>query len=409
MVMYIEIIAIVLLAIFLDEEKFKKYGIPIIFISLILIGGLRNCLGLDDINYIEVYNNISAGNLSATRNMERIYIYISRFLSMLGFNYKALFLLYSSLTFFFIYIALKKLELKKNEYVLFLLSYLAFNFFPFLTTMRQALAMSIVFLAAVLCYKNKIIKSIILVIIAGFFHNSAWLTLPLILLFSTKIRIDKRIKILIPIACFIVSRTNIVFFIIEKINDILNLGYDTYILDIKETGFIKTGLLTTFMFLLYIIQCFINNITKFKTEINSITNNSQNIDDNKEKIFNQKIIVAYNKLIDYMKRWINLNDIIMDNEKDEFFEKGTLLFFTTFILTYQLGFIARFTYYFIIYENFILLNIISKLKECKSKKVIIAIAIILLVLLDIYIINTANLAGDLSFSNFSFNILGEII
>ena len=197
-----------------------------------------------------------------------------------------------------------------------------------------------------------------------------------------------------------------IYFIVEKLNDILKLGYDSYILSIKETGFITKGIVTTIMFLLYASQCFINNITQLKTDIITQDNNNKVIADvNKMAFLQRQKDIIYNKLIKHIKKWFICNDKEIENEKDEFFEKGELLFFSIFILTYRLGFIARFAYYFIIYENFILLNIIEKLKEEKIKKVAIAIALIMLVLLDIYTINTTTLAGNLSFDNFSFNII----
>lgn len=351
MVIYIEIILILLLSIILKNDKFKKYGIPIIFIFTLLIVGTRNELGLDDKNYIEIFNNVKIGNMNGTRNAEYSYILISQVVAKCGFNYKMLFLVYSIMTFGTMYICIKKLDINKIEFVIFMLSYLIFCFSAFLTTMRQALAASIVFLAFIMIKEKKYKRGILLTIIAGFFHNSAWMCLPILIIFSDRIKINNKIKMLIPILCLLISKTNIVYVVIKLVNQKLHLGYDTYILNVGENNFVNSGILVLLMFIIYEFQFFIKTSSK----------------------------------------------------KDEFLYKGQLLYFSIFYITSGLGFIRRFSYYLLLFESFILVSLTRKIEKHYQKNTISIIIIVLLCALNIYLINSSDIFQNLKFENFSLN------
>lgn len=358
MVAYIGILIILLLEVILDKANFKKYGIPIVLILLMMICGLRNNLGLDDSIYISIFNNIKNGNMSGIRHVEWTYVILSKIVIYMKFNYKMLFFIYSFFTFFILYKCIRKLNLNKYQFTMFILFYIGICFFSFLTTMRQTLAIHMVFLAAILMKENKKIRSIILVIVAGCFHNTAWGILPIIIFFYSKININNKIKIIIPISCMVIGETQIPLKIASIVNKLLHLGYDSYLISGNNEKFVNSGILVIAIFIAYIFQVFLNN-----------------------------------------------KEVLKDSPNYDFWQKGQMLFFSIFFITKNLGFTRRLAYYFMPYESFILIYILSRIRNKEQKTAVYVFIIIMLLLFDLYIIQNVNLAGSLNFNNFTMNFI----
>ena len=355
MVLYLEIIMIIVMVIFFKNKNFTKYGIPIIIMGLTLIVGLRNNLGIDDETYIDIFKMIKNGNMWGVRNAEITYILLTKLLISMHFNYKMLFLIYAIISHTLIYLTIKKMKLNKYYFTIFILTYIVFCFFPYLTTMRQFAAISMIFYASYLCYEGKNKKAIILTIIASLFHSSAIVCLPLVFLFSEKIHISKKAKIILPLIFFIISKSNILLFLLMKINSIFRLGYGLYLSNIKNTSLNHFGLIVGAMYIIYNLQFAIKN---------------------KEK-----------------------------DQLTEFFQKGQLLYYIFFIMALNAGFITRFSYYFLIYQAFLFVNIIKLVKDNKNKHIFFCITMLILVFFIIYQIYDTSIIKNMSIENFSFKFL----
>ena len=350
--MYILLIIVIgIIFIFIPKEKFKKIGLPITLICFILFFGLRNNLGIDDSSYIE---NFNIANSMGTTYIEKSYINISRLIYNLGMNYKAVFLFYSVLTFIFMYLIIKRLEFEKKYLFIYSMSFICFCFFPYLTVMRQFLSTMIIAYSALLLKEKRYIKALIMYMLAGYIHSSAFFMIAIMPIFLDKVKISKKIKIVLPILAIVLSNTGIIKFIFIQLAEMFSISYINYVTNTSSNNLTNSGLLVYLMFLIYLAQFLL------KSKEDSI---------------------------------------------EQYLEKGEMLFFTTFFVTSTMGFVRRLSYYFMFFECFVFITFIKKVSNLKYKNTIIIIFTILQFSFLVYGMAKGIESYDMSFSNFSFNIL----
>lgn len=123
MVAYIIIITLSIMFSAMPKIKFsfserKKYSINGMFFSFLIIAlfvGFRLPIGVDDPMYIEVFNTVKNGDV-VLRDIELSYIFFSYLIgNVFGMNYHGLFLLYSLLSFYYLYRVFDKCVSETNR------------------------------------------------------------------------------------------------------------------------------------------------------------------------------------------------------------------------------------------------------------------------------------------------------
>lgn len=357
MIAYI-ILFICIGAIFLiPKQYFKKYGLVLLMVTFAIFFGIRDNLAVDDLNYIYIFSTFSKSleNVNVYyQNVEMIFKVICRIFGFIHLNYKAVFLLYSSLTFTFLGLFLKKLELSKKELSIFVMFFLGMAFFTYMTVMRQFLAIAIALYGMVLFSEKKYKPSIIWILVSVLFHNSTIVVLFILPIFMDKVKIDYRIKIAIPIFALILGETGIINDIIKLIAQ--NLKYGAYVLDEEGKAFAGSGITHYFYLAVYIIQC----------------------------------IMMKNK----------------QESKNAFLEKGQFIYFTTFFATINSGYAIRVSYIFLI---FLCLLFVTFIKEINTKKLKLLAEIFIYIILIVLIVkNIVSLQNSKFMSNnFSLDFFTE--
>ncbi len=333
MIFYISWFLIVLLLL-VFKKKDSNINIKIIFILFILVYGCRDYGGVDDLNYIEAFNNAIQGKV--VYGIEDSFLAMARFLGGLGFNYKALFFLYALVSFVFVYLAYKELCSSNEDWIIVILGFFVFSFFPTITIMRQFVAASIITYACTLKLKNKKILPLILIALATIFHQGA--VIGFVVYFMSFIKIKPWIKIIIPIGCLYIGYTGYLYQILNKMIVIIPTKYLGYI-----DPYFKTvphiGLLHTLLLAIYLCQFIL------------LINN--NIDEELD-------------------------------EKIHFLESQQMVYFCVFFITLSNGWISRLSIYFILFLPFIFKTFIARFSVEKDKKILFTICLFAYLLLFVY-------------------------
>lgn len=247
-------IFLLIIYLLLDDKKYKKYGVLISFALIFVLFAFRNApVGVDDNNYKLYFELIKSGdyrNFFLISNVEYSYFVICKFLSFLNFNYKSVFVFYSVIAFYFLWLTLKKFDLNKNDYLIVFLSFLSFSLFPFITVMRQFTAAAIGIY--VMCDKKINIKNILLLIIAVLFHNSAIIFIPLFFIQRINFLNKKVVYLSIPLVSVLINYTGIFYNLLKIL--LRNTEYYNYVLLANETHFGGTGIVVIFMFIIYLFN-----------------------------------------------------------------------------------------------------------------------------------------------------------
>lgn len=183
----------------------KRYMlVPLIIMASIV--GFRYQTGGDLGNYELVYNRIINGGET---NYEIVYIVIVRLVHFLHMNFQAVLLIYSIISFTFIYLTMKNMCRCKMEAAIFITFFYAFMFTTYFTIMRQFLSAAIiayVFSRDYQCKKDYIISAI-LFIIACLSHTGAVVVIPIYIFFRSKF-FESNISKLIALLCALFIGTN---------------------------------------------------------------------------------------------------------------------------------------------------------------------------------------------------------
>lgn len=232
---------------FKDCER-KAFFLPTA-IAVILFQGLRSfSVGTDLSVYISAYEKIGsevAFSFNAKyQNFETGYVLLNKILYLAGFSERAFLIAITILIQAPIFFVMYKYSVNP---LLSVLSYFAFgNFIVTFSGLRQSIAMSLCFAAYVFIKERKVVRFIVLTLLACFFHKSAVLCFALYPLYCIKIKNSALPFILIGIAlCFLFK---------EKI-----VGFLSFVYYGKEANIEPNGSYTMFfMYLaLYIVSIFI--------------------------------------------------------------------------------------------------------------------------------------------------------
>lgn len=266
---YIILLLFILLAFLVFAEdriptEYNRIMFCFFCFALILIAGLREVgLDVDSENYEHAYHNYY--NPTVASKMEMSYNIFSSILNKFTNDVHALFLLYASLG-----VSLKFLAFRKYSasYFLPVLIYISFYFeLHEMTQIRTGIISALLLLAIKPMAEQKIFVSLIYIGIASFFHISALIFIPLLLLGNKPIK-GFRLYFwasVIPVAYILSSLLSNVSLIVKipYIGDKLALYQATATLGIFKT-FVNTHspLVLFHIFIFYYLLLFADSITK---------------------------------------------------------------------------------------------------------------------------------------------------
>lgn len=155
----------------------KYYFVSVALFMILLLGLRHDYYGTDTQNYrmtFEMFKNISF-DLALKYNNDIGFAFVFHQLSNMGVGFRIVLLLHS-----FIYITSITILIKNNSKISTMSYWLfiTFGFFVFATTLRQSVALSLTILAFEQMKKKKLLKYLVLMIIASTFHFSALIFLP---------------------------------------------------------------------------------------------------------------------------------------------------------------------------------------------------------------------------------------
>ena len=161
-------------------RKRLKFFVAISLIIPILIGGFRYGVGTDYFNSINLYNNhtkLSFGEFIENNGFgELLFFTLEKIAYSVFHDPRFIFVISVGLTILFFYLGVRVYKLKYPGLVYLL--YLTTIFPMTLNAVRQGVAMSLVFFASTFILKAEKAKYVFMIMIAGLFHISALLLLP---------------------------------------------------------------------------------------------------------------------------------------------------------------------------------------------------------------------------------------
>lgn len=251
LVPYLSLILIVLFISNISFGKNKKNSILLPVIMITIFSAIRYKVGTDYMNYINIYNSFTLGELSNINIIKdeigfKLVLYISKYIFK---SPDFLFIITSIIQGIFLYLIIKKDGNEKGNWIP-LLMYITF-LMPFeMNGIRQGIACLITFYALQQYLDGHKIKCIIYTLLACTFHITAIIILPTIVLieFTKNDRKKMIIGFVIALLVLLISGATIFNSIIDKLD--LN-RYDSYIAegDYNIVAIIKTLLVRTPIYL----------------------------------------------------------------------------------------------------------------------------------------------------------------
>lgn len=179
---FIFLLAFLLCFIEVYAIKTHKKSIYIVFcVFIMIVVGIRE-IGIDNdsMMYVEEFNRIVNNSRSSEKFFEYGYIYVVKCLGGLGFNASSQFLVFAIMTgvlnYTFFYKNSPYPLITLYLYICFFLIHRDFN------QIRFSLSCSLIFWS-VYCYTcNRKLEMMVLIIISGLFHNTAWFLIPIFFL-----------------------------------------------------------------------------------------------------------------------------------------------------------------------------------------------------------------------------------
>lgn len=183
-------------------------------------------IGSDTPNYIEFFYRLKYTNnmIDSNSRFEKGYQVYNKMLGLLSDNHQILFIVTAIICIGLISFCISKISINWM-YSLFLLIGFRFYYF-FMTGIRQSIALALVFLSYIFLIKNKTLCYILTIIIAIYFHFSAFIFILALPLYKMKINY-KNISIV-----SVIILINFIFadVIINKVLEILPAYYSGYLL-----------------------------------------------------------------------------------------------------------------------------------------------------------------------------------
>ncbi|MDQ8960286.1 EpsG family protein [Acinetobacter baumannii] len=183
----------------IKSVRYKFAFIPVLFLTI--FAGFRDYMvGTDTKNYVNDFvNSVNQSYYYFDPNVEFGYQYFVYTLLNFTHDYHWYLLAVALIIISLMIYSMRKYS---NDYLLSVYIYITFGFYTFLfNTVRQAIALAILFYGVKFFLEKKIIKYLLLVFIAAMFHVSAWIMIPFYFLVHSKIRFEvKAISIFISSA-----------------------------------------------------------------------------------------------------------------------------------------------------------------------------------------------------------------
>lgn len=209
---------------FKNVYNVKAIIFPIIILSI--FSGLRNyTVGTDTANYTSLYRFSEEFEFNSKVEWGfQIYNYL-----IYAFA-KEYFWLFFFSSIIVTYCYLRVIKLYSNQYLISIFIFLSYGYYTFhFNGLRQGMAMAICFIALPYIIEKKLIKFFITVLLASFFHISAFIMIPIYLLVSLKIKVEYKV-----VGCFIFSL--LVSQILINYIALSNSRYDNYTRVAEQAG-----------------------------------------------------------------------------------------------------------------------------------------------------------------------------
>lgn len=233
------------------------------FFSMAIFLGIRDNIGIDDAMYLRTFNEISKYGYSL-REIETTYTLFSKLVLSVKGSIQCVYLLYSVATSMVFYLIVTR-YINYKDRLIFCGIFLSFFFLPFLTLMRQFLAIILLTYAYFLSTENHRIKALVFYIMAISIHSTAIIGLPIYFLIPKIKKLSVQFKIISLLILYIIQYIPIVglfsTFLLNLTNYIDSYYIKYYLSDISAFYSEPIGIVTTAYLLLYIIM-----LIKFKNK-----------------------------------------------------------------------------------------------------------------------------------------------
>lgn len=234
----------------------KKRTTKIAFFILWMVYAFRDNVGVDDGNYIQVFEYIQRG---WEYDVEWSCRTLCKLALTMGLNYKTLFIVYGTLSMVLLYKAIDLLYESHVNKAIYMACFFGTVFVSSVSVMRQFLAACFCFYAAAVMYKeDKLLKPIIYCVIGSIFHTGAAISIPIMFLIRPKVKISYSTKILVMVACVACGYLNVANLILNLSMKILPQSYQIYSGAISGSFSSAGGTLSLLLMLLFVFQCVIS-------------------------------------------------------------------------------------------------------------------------------------------------------
>ena len=234
----------------------KDRALSISILLLWFVFAFRDAVGLDDGNYILAFDYLQR---SGGYDIEWSYHLLVLLSSALGMNHQFVFIIYATLSYLFVYKALKLFYSNNTQRAVFIACFFGMVFVSVMSVMRQFLSAACCFYAAALLYKEgKILKPLLLCILATIFHTGAIIALPLLLFLHPKVHCDYKIKLLLPIVSVVIGYSGVITAILGTMMQFLPQSYQIYAGAISGSFSSAGGTLSWLLLLMFLFQCFVS-------------------------------------------------------------------------------------------------------------------------------------------------------
>lgn len=261
MLPYLVVLTVVMIWMIVEQTSIsrKSYWMPLFLLSL--FAGIRKySVGTDSGTYTKIFrNNTDVNNFNFGEHVEPAYQLLTYLILLCTHNYYWLFFITALIVVSSYLYIIKKLS---SNYILSVFFFITLGTYTFFFNgLRQGLAMAILALSTPYLINKKIIKFILIVILASLFHGTALIIIPFYFLLHLQIKIIYKL-IIIFVTTFLTSS-----FLISYLAS-NNPRYEVYTQESERGGLVVLSFNIVMVLFLYIV----NAIDKHKTIFNRDTN-----------------------------------------------------------------------------------------------------------------------------------------
>lgn len=239
------------------EKRSEKIWSKLFLFILWFLTSFRSEIAWDYDSYKILYYSTNIDSLYP----EKGFLLINEILKYFDFDYQMMFVVFSTLMFYFLYKGFSYYK-KTNKNYKIISSLLIFAIFPdlwlgSLSSIRQHLAIAIIFWGSRYIFERNFAKYFFIVVVATMFHYSAFLMI--IIYFFNKELFPRLVLLSAPIGFFCLSQTTFINSLIMNAPLL-----DKYAFYIEEsTSAVNTGASTVFLLMLYYLMLNIKCINSF--------------------------------------------------------------------------------------------------------------------------------------------------